>query len=224
MKRLPWRTSKLYLFISLATAGLAAVTLLAYLHNVSSRIAASGRLVGLVVASRDLESGEVLNPSSLSLVDFPDRYLLPGTFTDPIAVTGNTLRHPLRAGEPLLESALLSAQGGELAQSQLDEGFRAYPLPSSSVSFPSGELAPGSLVDILAISKEGARSLLENVEVLGLSGRHASTQSSPDEIPSAGASTVECILLKITPEEACLLAAAQETGRVEIILRPGKRS
>jgi pilus assembly protein CpaB len=223
LRKLPLRTSKIYLLISLAAAVLAAVALLAYLHNMSSRIAESGRLVGLVVAARDLEAGEVLNPSSLSMVDFPDLYLLPGTFCDPLEITGNTLRHPIRAGEPLLESSLLAPQAGGLAQNTLDEGFRAYPLPSSAISFPAAELCEGSRVDILAVSKEGARPLLENIEVLGLSGRHSFTGTIGDDLPATASSAGECILLQITTEEACRLAAAQESGKVEVVLRPGRR-
>ena len=224
MKRLPLRTSRLYLLISIVAAGLAAITLFAYLQNIRSRVAESGRLVRLVVAARDLEAGEVLNPSCLSLVDFPDRYLLPGTYTDPLAVTGSTLRHSLQAGEPLLESALLPTGGGGLAQSSLDEGFRAYPLTSSSVSFPAGELSEGSRVDVLAISSGGARSLLENVEVLGIVGRPSFLQPAGEGFSAPAESAGECILLQITPEEACRLAAAREGGKVEILLRPGERS
>lgn len=220
MKRIPLRASKLYLFVAVAAAGLAAATLFVYLSNMSSRIAESGKLVRLVVAARDLEAGEVLNPSSLAQVDFPDRYLLPGTFTDPLPVTGSTLRHTLRAGEPLLESALLPPHGGGLAFNSLDEGFRAYPLPASSVSFPLGELSEGSRVDVLSVSKEEARPLLENIEVLGISGRDNLTRSSQEIVSSATASAGECILLQVTSEEACLLAAAQERGKVEIVLRP----
>jgi pilus assembly protein CpaB len=223
LRKLPLRTSKIYLLISLAAAVLAAIALLTYLHKMSSRIAENGRLVGLVVAARDLEAGEVLNPSSLSTVDFSDRYLLPGTFSDPLEITGNTLRHPLRAGEPLLESSLLAPQAGGLAQNTLDEGFRAYPLLSSSVSFPAAELSEGSRVDVLAVSKESARPVLENVEVLGISGRRSLSGSIGDDLTATTSSSGECILLQITSEEACRLAAAQENGKVEIVLRPGRR-
>ena len=222
MKRLSHRSSRFYLIVSIAAASLAAVALLVYLQGLRSRIAESGELVHLVVAARDLEAGEVLDPSSLSLVDFPDRYLLPGTFTDPMAVSGGSLRHAIRAGEPVLESALLPLHGGGLAQNLLAEGFRAYPLPSSAVSFPSGELSEGSRVDILAVAGGGASPVLENVEVLGVFGRPSSSLTG-EGIPSTEESPHECILLKVTPEEACLLAAAQEGGKVELLLLPGRR-
>jgi Flp pilus assembly protein CpaB len=157
------------------------------------------------------------------MVDCPDRYLVPGTFSDPLEITGNTLRHPIREGEPLLESSLLAPQAGGLAQNTLDEGFRAYPLPSSAITFPAAELCEGSRVDILAVSKEGARPVLENVEVLGISGRRSITGSIGDDLSATSSSSSECILLQITSEEACRLASAQENGKVEIVLRPGRR-
>lgn len=220
MRKLTLRPSRLYLAISLAAAALAALTLLAYLRNVSSRIAESGRLVGLVVAARDLEAGEVLDPSCLTTVDFPDLYLLPGTFTDPLEATGGTLRSPIHAGEPLLRSSLWSPQSGGLAGGRLDKGFLAYPLPASSISLPSSELCEGSRVDLLAIRGEKAWPLLENVEVLGISGRRPATVSAGTDMGSASGTAGECIMLQLTSEEACLLAAARENGKVEMALRP----
>lgn len=223
MKRLTLRTSKIYLILSIIAAVLAAGILFACFQNMRSRIAESGNLIRLVVASRDMEAGEVLNPSCLSTVDFPDIYLLPGTFTDPLPVTGKTLRHSLQAGEPLLESALLPPDGGGLAQSSLDEGFRAYPLPSSSVFLPTRELSGGSRVDILAVSGGEAHLILENIEVLGISGPPHPSQSLDESLLTTIESPEECVLLQITAEEACRLAAAQEEGRVEIMLRPAQR-
>lgn len=211
--------SKLYLLASAVAAVLAAATLFAYLHGIRSRIAQCGRLVTLVVAARDLEAGEVLNPTSLSLVDFPDRYLLPGTFTDPLAASGGVVRHPVKAGEPLLESALLPPGGGGPAQNSLIPGFRAFPLPASSVSFPLAELSQGSRVDVLAVAQERASPLLENVEVLGICGGGTQSPPSGEGFAGGAGTSSACILLQITCEEACRLAAAQGS-RVELILRP----
>jgi pilus assembly protein CpaB len=221
MVRLSSRSSRFYLFVSIAAAALAAVCLLVYLQGLRSRIAESGRLVQLVVSARDMEAGEVLDPSSLSLVDFPDIYMLPGTYTEVLAVTGATLRSAVRAGEPLLESALLPAGGGGLTLQSLDRGFRAYPLLSSAVSFPASELQAGSRVDILAISGDVAVPLLENIEVLYIYGsiRFANVgEAAAISDDYAG----ECILLQLTSEEACRLAAAQEGGKVELLLRAGE--
>jgi Flp pilus assembly protein CpaB len=215
------RSSRFYLIISICAAALAAITLLAYLQGLRSRIAESGRLVPLVVAANDLEAGELLDSSSFSLVDFPDRYLLPGTSTDPLALSGRTLRHAVREGEPVLESTLLPLGAGGLALGSLERGFRAYPLPSSAVSFPPSELQAGSRVDILSISRDKADPLLEDVEVLLVYGTssHAAALRGTATI---SANTGECILLQVTSEQACRLAAARESGAVELLLRPAE--
>lgn len=211
-------SSRFYLFVSIAAATLAAITLFAYLHGLRSRIAESGNLVRLVVAARDLEAGEVLDPSCLSLVDFPDRYLLAGTCTDSSALTGATMRHALRAGEPLLESALLTPDSISTTCASLDMGFRAYPLPSSSVSFPPRELTAGSRIDILAANDAGVDLILENVEVLSVYG--ASVHATGNDPTFTGDGSGSCILLQLTCEEACSLAAARQRGEVEVLLRP----
>jgi Flp pilus assembly protein CpaB len=220
LKRIPLRTSKLYLALSILGAVLAALTLFGFFKSISSRIAQSGRLIKVVVAARDLEAGEFLDSSCLAVVDFPDRYLLPGTFTDVSQLNGNTLRYGLATGEPFLESSLLRPQSGGLAQNALDPGFRAYPLPAGAVSFPISELSQGTRVDIIAVGKQATRPLMENVEILGVSGRKS---SSPTNSYSGSSQPEEpCILLQLTSEEACRMASAEEEGKVELVLRAGQ--
>jgi Flp pilus assembly protein CpaB len=214
------RTSKLYLALSIFAAVLAALTLFAYFKSISSRIARNGRLVKVVVAARDLEAGDFLDSSCLSLVDFPDRYLLPGTFTDVSLVNGSTLRNRVQAGEPFLESSLLAPDSGGIALDALAPGFRAYPLPSSSVSFPLSELSEGVRVDVIATGKEAGNPLIDNVEVLAVTGKRA--PSGTDSY--GGGAEPGCILLQLTVEEACRLAAAEEAGKVELVLRSGQRT
>jgi pilus assembly protein CpaB len=221
LPRISLRASKMYLVFSIFAAALAALTLFGYFKNMSSRIAQSGRLIKVVVAAHDLEAGEFLDSSCLSTVDFPDRYLLPGTFTEASQLNGSTLRCGLAAGEPFLESSLLDPGAGGLTQNSLDPGFRAYPLPSSSVSFPVDELSQGARVDIIAIGKDMTRMLLENVEVLGVAGRKRSSDGGGYSLAQETNET--CILLQLTQEEACRLAAAEEEGKVEVVLRAGQR-
>jgi Flp pilus assembly protein CpaB len=214
MSRFSVRSSRFYLLVSIAAAVLAAITLFTYMHSLQSRMAESGNLVQLVVAARDLEAGEVLDPSCLSLVDFPDRYLLPGTCTDPLALSGASMRHA-----PLLESALLLPGSASMTCESLDKGFRAYPLPSSCVSFPTNEMPAGSRIDILAVAEDGVHVVLENVEVLSVYGISRYVPAGDNQTVAPDDSTA-CILLQLTREEACMLAAAQQKGEVEILLRP----
>ncbi|OFW60497.1 MAG: Flp pilus assembly protein CpaB [Actinobacteria bacterium RBG_19FT_COMBO_54_7] len=221
MKRFSLPTSRLYLGLSILGAILAALTLFGYFKSISSRIAESGRLIEVVVAARDLEAGQFLDSSCFSAIDFPDRYLLPGTFTDTSQLSGNSLRYNLTAGEPFLESSLLRPQSGGLAQNALDPGFRAYPLPAGAVSFPVSELSEGTRVDVIAVGKQATRPLLENVEVLGVSGKKSTV--SGDNYVGAAQSEDPCILLQLTCDEACRLALAEEEGKVELILRTAQR-
>lgn len=224
MKKLSLRSPRLYLVLSITAAVAAALVVFAALRSLNSRIAESGNLVRLVVAARDLEPGEVLDPSKISTVDFPDRYLLPGTFTDPLELTGHTVAHPVIAGEPLLRSSLLLPGEGGLARGALEEGFRAYPLPSGSVSFPAGELWPGCRVDILVVEAGEARAALRNIEVLGVSRNDPADLLPEQGLYGGSGAAEECIFLQITPEEACILAAVQDGGKIELVLQPDPES
>ncbi len=209
------RSSRSYLVAAGVAAALSALIAFAYLRGVTVRAAQAGRLVELVVAARDLRSGETLDPSSLQLVPFPDRYLLPGTFTDPSPLSGQRLARGVRQGEPILESALLSAGGEELSE-VLTPGFRAFPLPQETAGFPFHAILPGSRVDLVFVEGEAARLGLEDVKVIGsaaAAGSSLDLSSDPADQPCG------CLLLEVTPDEACLLASALKAGRVEVLLR-----
>lgn len=210
--------SRRYLVAAAAAALLSALIVFAYLRGVTARVAQHGRLVELVVAARDLQGGEVLDSSSLQLIPFPDRYLLPGTYTDPEQVFGRRLYRPLREGEPVLESALLPGGWKEVLES-LTEGFRAFPIPQEAVDYPFSCLPPQGRVDILFKEGDPARLGLENVRVLGTTTTSGSDDSTWEAAGSASPSE-GCLLVEVTAEEACRLAAALRDGGVEIILRP----
>lgn len=217
MRRLTDGASRLYLAVSIAAAVIAALSLFLYLRDVQARAVQGGRLVSVVVAARNMEAGEVIDTASLRLVDFPERYLLSGFFTDPGEVVGGSLLSAVGEGEPLLATSLLSPGEGGFPDSSLEREFRAYPLPASSVSFPAAGLREGSRVDILALAGEAATILLESVEVINVYGGHdAFVEGNAAALDGAS----PCILLKLTPEEACRLAGAREGGDVELLLRP----
>lgn len=219
MKGFHLRSSRFYLAGAVIAAVLSALLAFAYLRGVSARAAQSGKLVNLVVAARDLAGGEVLDSSSLESVPFPDRYLLPGTYTDPSQVTGRSLSRPVGRGEPILESALFSFAEEE-TWAALDPGFRAFPLPSGAITFPLSRIPADGRVDVIFVEGDSARLGMENVKVVGISA-NADT-SAPVGGNALGASSWSsgCVLLEVTPEEACRLASALEEGRVEIMLRP----
>lgn len=219
MEFLQLRSSRYYLLAAAVAAALSALIAFAYLRGVGTRAAQAGRLVHLVVAARDLNGGEVLDSSSMNLVPFPDKYLLPGTFTETSMVTGRRLARPVRQGEPVLESALL--YGDVEARDSLAPGFRAFPLPQEAANFPFSCLAPEERVDIVFVEDHSARPGLENVRVLGtIPAENLASSRQSSNAPEA--SPPDCLLLEVTPEEACRLAAALEEGRVEVLLRPGR--
>lgn len=219
METLSRRNPRRYLLAAAAAAALSALIAFAYLRGITARVAQSGRLVELVVAARDLGGGELLDGSSLQLVPFPDRYLLPGTFTELSGVSGRRLSRPVRQGEPILESALLSGVTEEL-QEVVTPGFRAFPLPQEAVSFPLSFLPPRGRVDILFVEGDLARLGLENVRVLGTTLAVGGDLEWGAPQGSSSLADDACLLLEVTPEEACRLAAALKEGGVEVMLRP----
>jgi Flp pilus assembly protein CpaB len=215
-----FRSHRAFLIVATLSAALAGLTVFAFLRQVRSRTAQAGRLVKLVVAARNLEEGEVLDASSVTTVDFPDRYLPAGTFTDPSDVVGCAVHQPHLAGEPILESSLFPGGRSVLASLAVPEDFCAFPLPASATSFPVHLLYPGCRVDILQADDGEARPILREVEVLLVETGPAGV---PGEETASYAGMESCVFLEVTMEEACRLAGALEAGAVEVVLLSPRR-
>jgi Flp pilus assembly protein CpaB len=102
-----------------------------------------GRTTPVVVALVDLTAGHRLDGSEVAVRDLPVA-LVPRGHLRSLPV-GAVLRHPVRAGEVLVEDRVTSPGRSPLA-AVLPEGTRAVAIPVDEATAPP--LAPGDLVDV----------------------------------------------------------------------------
>src|SRR5687767_8622626 len=89
----------------------ATLAVYSYLSWMKAQIPVSGKLISMVVATRDLQAGETIEPAMLELVEHPSRYLPVGAFKGIDPVVGKVLSVPVFRGEPLTK-AKLGSKGG----------------------------------------------------------------------------------------------------------------
>jgi hypothetical protein len=104
----------------------------------------------VVVASRDLEPGDVLHGGATEVRDLPAAVLGDAVLTE--APEGAVVRHPILAGEPVV-TARLAPAGLVGAAALVPPGERAVAVPTGPA--PTPPLVVGDRVDVLTVLPAG---------------------------------------------------------------------
>jgi pilus assembly protein CpaB len=173
-----------------------------------------------VAASRALQSGDVLKPDSLMIVDWPTTIPLQGAFTKVDDVVGRSVLYPVANGQPILDGSLAASGSGIGLTVKIPEGMRAISVRSDEIVGVAGFLFPGSRVDVLVTLRTGdaassaTQIVLQDVEVLTVGQNY-----EPD--PQGKPQKVGVVTLLLTPEDAQKLVLAGTQGTIQFVLRNG---
>jgi Flp pilus assembly protein CpaB len=155
----------------------------------------------VVVASRPLSPGTVLQASDLKLSAIEAAEAPKGSFAAPEHAVGFTVLDGIAENSPIVEQHLAS-------QRSIKEGMRAISVHVADSSGIVAMLHPGHKVDVQVVgSAKGEMSLrtvLQNIEVLSTSG------------PDNGRPVVN---LLVAPDEGDVLGLADSSARVRLVLR-----
>lgn len=190
-------------------------------------------MVRVVVASRALGAGELIDSSVVSVREIPSEFvnkttIVPDTYD---AVDGQALQVDVQRGEPLLTSYTAS-RGGEVFAAIIKAGRRALTLEVDEINSISGMLRPGDRIDLLLTARPPEAStggvagrevtfpMLSNIVVLA-TGQAQKAKPAAGEAAAAGFSH---ITLDVTPEESTRIIVAKTAGKLTAVLRsPGDR-
>lgn len=159
----------------------------------------------VVVATRDLAVGEVLDRGDLRTVGLPSAAIPPGAATgDPSALLGARVSRPILAGEPVASARLGPAGLGPTA-ALLRPGWRAVTIPLGTAPPP---LVAGDRVELVAVaggpgSGAPARIVSTEAEVITAEG-DALTVAVPssdvtDVVAAAATGLVAAVLIGAAP-------------------------
>lgn len=181
----------------------------------SARIATSA----VVVASRDIAEGLVIDRLAVVVAQWPEPTIPAGTFTSIDSVAGRVARVPIFTGEPIVPGRLAPVGTGPGLEVKITPGKRALGVRVNDVSSISGMIQPNSRVDIMLtvnqsdeIERRSAKLFMSNMRVLAMG---AQVQRGDDGRPIQ--TTVAT--LEVTPEESELLVVAQSQGQIQLVLR-----
>jgi pilus assembly protein CpaB len=179
----------------------------------------------VVVAAVDIPRGVTVTADMVKARAWPADGVPPGALTKPEDAVGRAARSRMVQGEPLAD-ARLAPRGRRGWDSLIPQGMQAFTLPVPNVAVVvGGFVLPGSRVDVLLTVGETfalrdmpyggtATTLLQNVEVFAVDQR-------PDALDGAKVDPKEIrsVTLLVSPEQARMLAPAQDKGKLHLALR-----
>ena len=171
----------------------------------------------VVLASRDLPLGKVLEEADLMIVEWPANAVPAGYAGSVQELVGRSLMTNVQTNEAVLVTKL--ADSGLLGMIPLiPAGMRAMSVKVDEVVGVAGFVTPQTRVDVILImTPPGTRDpiskvILQNIQTLAAGQEIRETE---DGSPI----TVTVVTVLVTPEEAERLALAAKEGQIQMALR-----
>lgn len=216
------RRTSVWGIVAILAATATAIAVYSYLSWLRSQVPIAGKLVPMVVASRDLSPGTLIAADMVRVVDHPENYLPSGALLSLDSVVGKVVSSFVFEGDPITARRIADKGGLSAA---LPKGMRAYSLVVTS---GLGVIPrPGDRVDVIVtfprevLGEATSMTVLRSREVasVGVGAGESGEVASRLGIAAPGQSGVE-ITLYVTGDEAQRLAMAESLGRVTVVLAP----
>jgi pilus assembly protein CpaB len=173
----------------------------------------------IVVASREIAEGAVIDRLAVTAADWPRATIPAGAFSSIDSVVGRITRVAVFSGDPIVPARLAPAGSGPGLEVKIAAGKRAMGVRINDVAGISGLIQPNSRVDVLVTlrtdalgQRQVAKVFMENMRVLSV-GRQMERDGDGEPIDATTAT------LEVTPDEAERLAVAMNQGSIQLVLR-----
>ena len=182
----------------------------------------------VLVAQRSLPTGTIITADSVSFQQWPKEMVENAYFINGEAnmkkLLGTVVRHPITAGEPITQGALVKPGDRGFLAAALGPGMRAITVPVSDKTGVSGFIFPGDRVDLMLTQSvkaddgpelKASETVLRNLRVLA-------TDTSTTQETVNGKTVVRSyknVTMEVTPRIAEKIAVAQTIGTLSLSLR-----
>jgi pilus assembly protein CpaB len=172
----------------------------------------------VVVALQDVSEGRSIEPTSVTVAQWPAGTVPAGAFSSTDSVVGRVTRIDVFKGEVIVPGRLAPNGTGPGLQVKITPGKRAIAVRIDDVAGISGMIQPNSRVDVMVTIRDSEKGqqvsklFMSNMRVLSVGTiSQVSSDNRPISAPTA--------TLEVTPVEAERLAIAQGEGRIQLVLR-----
>ena len=206
------------LLFALVIAGAASALLY---RVISSQLTATRTVTTqVVVAARNLASGELIKEGDVRMADFAGTPPV-GTLVSMDKAVNRGVVDPIFMGEAVVESRLAAPGAGAGLAATIPQGMRAVAVRVNDIVGVAGFVIPGSHVDILIAGNPPGgspaagtvtKTLLQNMTVLS-AGQNIQKDAEGKPV------SVPVVNVLVTPEQAEILSLASNDARIQLVLR-----
>lgn len=220
----------LFGLLSVVVAGGTAFTAYLLASGYAPSATTTAPVISVVVATRDLDVGQVIGLDHVRLVSRPAGAVASNAFATVEAVVGETVSASILMDEALRPERLATGDSRLWLNDVLQEGMRAVTLKVERQAAVGGLLEPGFHVDVIVTirpddnaltAKWVTKNILQGVRVLAVDS-DMTAGVAKDEAKRAQNARQVYVTLEVEPEEAAQLALATARGQLHLALRaPG---
>jgi len=172
----------------------------------------------LIVASRPLPLGALVDRESVKTVRIPEKWFPKGAFSRPEEVLDRGVLGAMEPDEPLLDARLAPKGSGVGLASMIPPGMRAISVRVNDVVGVSGFVLPGMRVDVLVTGRPPGRDDTVTTTVLQNAAVLSAGQTIQADAKSQPINT-QVVTLLVNPAQAEALTLALTEGKIQLILR-----
>jgi len=179
----------------------------------------------VLVANSNIQPGLTLTPDMVKWQSWPASAVDASFITHAAApsleaaVNGTVVRVPLYAGQPITTLAIVHGASAGFMAAKLQPGMRAVSIMISVDSGAGGFILPNDRIDLMLTTKTNdtpphvtVKTILGDVRVLAVDQTFKEDKDTKTVVGKTAT-------LELTPEQAELVAAAQNTGTLSLSLR-----
>lgn len=215
--------SLLLLALALGCGLVASIGISQVMDRNSRRPAAKVDTAPIYVALHNINTGDPIDASMLSLEEWPKGRVPRGAISNLEELEGRRPRSAIIEGEPILEAKLLAP--GQMADPirSIPKGYRLKTIAVDAEKSAAGLLGPGDRVDVQLFVRRDTRNgiesakskvILQNIRVFAVD---QTVQRSPDG--GEERTIAKTVSLLLTPQQASKLGLAENLGEVSLIPR-----
>ncbi|MCF7887243.1 MAG: Flp pilus assembly protein CpaB [Candidatus Omnitrophica bacterium] len=174
------------------------------------RLVQEGQITQVLVASKDIEKGQVIQENMLGFMKVPSKKLKSNALQSPESAVGKVAKVDILRKQEILSTMVELPEGSQSLSQKTPPGKKAYTISIDKISAVGGNIRPGNRVDVVTIMQlpqtqgQTVMTLFEAAKVLQM---------------GQGGRNLDSITLALTTEEIKILTFALQNGQIKLVLR-----
>lgn len=215
------KVNPLYIMLTIALfLGLtAAFGIWQYLNKTQKQVKEFTKTKAIVVAAKEIMSGEKITTEDLTLKEVPIQTIPEGSLENPTPIVGRIAKGTIGLNEILNETKLLAEGSAAGLPGIIPPGQRAITIKVNDVIGVGGFIKPGDRVDIISIKRGDetiSKIILQNVLVIAV----GEALYDPNMVAAPTANVVPQITVALDTTNSEKLALASSSSQLHLVLRP----